>query len=99
MKREKVCSKLYSLFISWYYILFISKVLHFILQFDFYTETIGKESNDGDGEENAILRTLYKLCCLASKAIDNPENEENGDIAKQTKVAEDFLYESTFHRR
>jgi len=62
-------------------------------------KTIGKDSHEGEGEENVVLRTMYKLCCLASKAIDNPENEENGVIAKQTKVAEDFLYESTFHRR
>ena len=98
-KREKVCSKQFLFCISWHHKKsIITEVVEFFW-FDSYTETIGKDSHEGDGEENAVSRTMYKLCCLASKAINNPENEENGDIAKQTKVAEDFLYESTFHRR
>ena len=69
------------------------------MTFVFLIEIIGRE-NEQDGEgENVILKNLYKLCCLSSKEKDESEHEENGDIVKQPKVAEDFLYESTFHRR
>ena len=45
------------------------------------------------------LKAMYKLCCLNSKAGDESENEEKGDFPPQPKVSEDFLFESTFHRR
>ena len=67
--------------------------------FYYFAEIIGRENQQGAENENAVLKTLYKLCCLASKAKEEPEIEENGDVVKEPKIADDFLHESTFHRR
>ena len=103
MKKEKVC-KAVSSFIG-----IMSSILPCVLKisskyfklFGYFLikATIGNETQEGNGEENMALKAMYKLCCLNSKAGDESENEEKGDFPPQPKVSEDFLFESTFHRR
>ena len=40
--------------------------------------TIGQDDTSSSSEENATVKALYKLCCLATKANTEPGNAKSG---------------------
>ena len=67
--------------------------------------TIGQYDTSSPSEENATVKALYKLCCLATKANTEPGNAKSGmydvnDVNEdEPKIDREFLHESIFHKR
>ena len=76
------------------------------ISYIFALETIGENEEVDQSEENAVLKVLYKFCCLAQTVANDNKNsksksreEELEENIQQPKTSKDFLLESTFHRR